>query len=114
MGERRWIDQRAVPLRDPDGSGGIHAVLAVSRDITDRIQASTALNQITRRLNEAQRVAQIGSWELDLAMNKLFWSDEIFRIFEIDPRGSRPPTRPSSRSFTPMTAKPSMPHISNP
>ena len=86
MGQRRWIDQRAVPLRDPDGSGGIHAVLAVSRDITDRVQANTALNQITRRLNEAQRVAQIGSWELDLSMNKLFWSDEIFRIFEIDQR----------------------------
>jgi PAS domain S-box-containing protein len=37
------------------------------------------------RLLEAQRIAQIGSWELDLGTGRLIWSDEIFRIFEIDP-----------------------------
>lgn len=37
-----------------------------------------------KRLREAQRIAQIGSWELDLVSNKLIWSDEIYRIFEID------------------------------
>lgn len=37
------------------------------------------------RLQEAQRMARIGSWELDLVSNRLYWSDEIFRIFEIDP-----------------------------
>jgi len=37
------------------------------------------------RFNAAQRVAQIGSWELDLKRNKLWWSNEIYRLFEIDP-----------------------------
>lgn len=37
------------------------------------------------RLNEAQRIAHIGCWELDIVNNVLTWSDEIFRIFEIDP-----------------------------
>ena len=37
------------------------------------------------RLKEAQRLAHLGSWELDLAKNHLTWSDEIYRIFEIDP-----------------------------
>jgi two-component system sensor kinase FixL len=36
------------------------------------------------RLNQAQRSAHIGNWELELASNKLHWSDEIYRIFEID------------------------------
>jgi len=35
-------------------------------------------------LNDAQRVAKIGSWELDITSNKLLWSDEIYEIFEID------------------------------
>jgi PAS domain S-box-containing protein len=35
-------------------------------------------------LAEAQRLAKMGSWELDLASNALIWSDEIFRLFEID------------------------------
>ncbi|MCL6097651.1 MAG: PAS domain S-box protein, partial [Bacteroidetes bacterium] len=37
-------------------------------------------------LNEAQRLAHIGNWELDLEKNVLYWSDEIYRIFEIDPK----------------------------
>jgi PAS domain S-box-containing protein len=37
-----------------------------------------------KRLNEAQRLAKVGSWELDLVTDKLVWSDEIFRMFEID------------------------------
>lgn len=36
------------------------------------------------RLREAQRIAHIGNWELNLINNQLVWSDEIFNIFEID------------------------------
>jgi PAS domain S-box-containing protein len=42
------------------------------------------LEQSEARLNEAQHIAKIGSWELDLSNNHLIWSDEIFNIFEID------------------------------
>lgn len=38
------------------------------------------------RLNEAQHIAHLGSWERDVANNRLIWSDEMFRIFEIDKR----------------------------
>ncbi len=41
--------------------------------------------QAVANLNDAQRLANIGSWELDLPRNQLLWSDEIYRIFEIDP-----------------------------
>ncbi len=37
-----------------------------------------------KRLNQAQHSAHVGNWELDLVDNKLYWSDEIYRIFEID------------------------------
>lgn len=37
------------------------------------------------QLKEAQRMAHIGSFELDIASNTLTSSDEIYRIFEIDP-----------------------------
>lgn len=36
------------------------------------------------RLNTAQSLASIGSWELDLFNNELYWSAEIFNLFEID------------------------------
>ncbi|MEK6975746.1 MAG: PAS domain-containing protein [Candidatus Thermoplasmatota archaeon] len=36
-------------------------------------------------LREAQRMAHIGSWELDLVKNALWWSDETYRIFGVEP-----------------------------
>jgi len=49
-----------------------------------RRQAEEALKESEERLKEAQRIAYLGNWELNLLTNKLIWSDEIFRIFEID------------------------------
>jgi len=43
-----------------------------------------ALKTSADRLNEAQRIAQVGSWTLDLISGELIWSDEVFRLFEID------------------------------
>ena len=47
--------------------------------------AIDALRTSEAHLNKAQRIARIGSWHLDLATDKLTWSDEIFRIFEFAP-----------------------------
>ncbi|WP_301276100.1 EAL domain-containing protein [Dechloromonas sp.] len=47
--------------------------------------AATALAQHRQQLREAQRLAKVGSWELDLQSNVLTWSDELFQIFELDP-----------------------------
>ncbi len=37
-----------------------------------------------RNLLEAQQLAHLGHWELELATGRLQWSEEVFRIFEID------------------------------
>ncbi|MDA3943263.1 MAG: PocR ligand-binding domain-containing protein [Bacteroidetes bacterium] len=38
------------------------------------------------KLKEAQLIAHMGSWELNIETNELFWSDEIFRIFDCEPQ----------------------------
>lgn len=43
------------------------------------------LRESESKLKEAQEIAHIGHWNLDIINNKLEWSDEIFRIFEMDP-----------------------------
>lgn len=40
---------------------------------------------LLRQLKEAQRIANIGHWQLDIPSMKLEWSDEIIRILELDP-----------------------------
>ena len=67
-----------------DSAGEITGFLGIGLDISHRKQTEAALRISHDLLNEAQRIAMIGSWSLDLRNNRLEWSDEIFRIFEID------------------------------
>ena len=39
----------------------------------------------SRHLDEAQRIAHVGSWERDLATGVLWWSDEAARIMGVEP-----------------------------
>ena len=48
-------------------------------DISERSKAEHQLELGVLQLNEAQRLAKVGSWELNLVSGKLVWSDEIFR-----------------------------------
>ena len=55
-------------------------------DITDRVQIESTLRENEARLKDAQRVAHVGNWELDLVTGKLWWSDEVYRIFGVQPQ----------------------------
>ncbi len=64
----------------------------LAREITERQRAETALTQANSSLlenesmlKEAQKNAHLGHWRLDLVTGELFWSNEIYRIFDIAP-----------------------------
>ena len=54
----------------------------------DRKRKATeeALRESEKRLQRAQEIAHLGSWELDIVNNQLTWSDEVYRIFGLNPR----------------------------
>ncbi|GEM_PF-1041821 len=81
-GEYRWIKDTTVIVRGE--SGAITHYVGYIIDNTQEEETQYRLVESTQRLNEAQRIAKVGSWSLDLVHNHLEWSDEIFRIFEID------------------------------
>jgi PAS domain S-box-containing protein len=60
------------------------ANVAFLTDITERKREIEELNQSEADLSEAQRVAKIGNWTLDIEGNTVRWSEELYRIFDVD------------------------------
>ncbi len=58
-------------------------------DITEQKRVIQALRQSEERLGETARIAKLGGWEIDLQGNTLAWTEETFRIHELDTQ--RPP-----------------------
>lgn len=84
-GEYRWCLVRTVPLKD--GQGEIVKWYGTSMDIEDRKRADEALRQREFELAEAQRVARLGNWSFDIATGAVRWSDELYRIFDVEKAG---------------------------
>lgn len=49
------------------------------------LMSEKVLSEKQNTLNEAQSLAHVGSWKWDMATNSVSWSDEIFRIFDLNP-----------------------------
>ncbi len=77
-----WVNSIVAPFKD--GKGRIEKYVSIRTDITDRKIAEERVRQNEAQLREAQRIARIGTWSLDLRTDRLEWSDIIYEIFEIE------------------------------
>jgi PAS domain S-box-containing protein len=68
-----------------DENSKVIEVIGISRDISERKKAENELIQQKKKLDEAQKLAKVGNWELDLLKNTLTWSNEVYEIFEMTP-----------------------------
>src|SRR6201981_840671 len=89
-GEMRVVHSLADLKRD--ASGRPHKMFGTTQDITERNQAEEELQLLYRdlqeskaSLEEAQRIAHVGSWVWDLEKNHVTYSDEYYRIFGLTP-----------------------------
>ena len=69
---------------------GKQAVLSIARDITKRKQAEEKLHESETRLNEAQKLAHIGSYQFENPDGKVIWSKETFNIVGMNPQHGEP------------------------
>ncbi|NJD20887.1 MAG: PAS domain S-box protein, partial [Gemmatimonadetes bacterium] len=69
---------------------GAEVLVLVGVDLTTRKAAEEELRKSRLRLEAAQRVAGLATWEWDLARDRLTWSDELYRIFGREPGSFEP------------------------
>ena len=60
--------------------------IELTRTLAERESLMHSLEKSKQRLARAQEIAHLGSWELDLVNNDLTWSDEVYRIFGLEPQ----------------------------
>ncbi len=70
-------------------SGEIEYILFTSADVTEKEMAVRQLKSDEKKLLAAQQIAKIGYWKFDIIKNKLFWSEEVYKILGINKDDSK-------------------------
>jgi signal transduction histidine kinase/DNA-binding response OmpR family regulator len=75
-----------------DGDGQTVGFLSIVRDISEEVRLREAqilverdLQKSEQLLRESGKLARVGGWELDVGTWRMTWSDEIYRILELEP-----------------------------
>lgn len=82
-----WAHLSATLEQDESGAPVSWMVLS---DITERKQAETVLHRKQTMLARTEKIAQVGSWEWDVDTDTVAWSDELFRLFQLEPAERAP------------------------
>lgn len=82
-GAYRWFLFRASPLRDE--SGNVLKWYGTSTDIDDRKRAEATLRRAYDSFADVQRLSRTGNFIVDVVADDHIWSEELYRIFEIEP-----------------------------
>ena len=68
--------------------GKIIEIIGAAAEITDRVYAERALKRSEFYLAEAEKISHTGCWARNTATGELFWSQEEWRIFGLDPKNT--------------------------
>ena len=87
-GTVRWLQERGAVIRNANGEA--LQMLGVVQDIHDRKMAEISLAEREIQLREAQSLANLGNWRLEVTSGEMIWSDEVYRIFGLNPEAFEP------------------------
>ncbi|MEM7738469.1 MAG: PAS domain-containing protein [Deinococcota bacterium] len=62
-----------------------YKILGIGLDITKRVKAEIQERYLTNILNNAQAIASLGGWEVNVQTNDVIWTDQVFAIHEVEP-----------------------------
>ncbi|MBI9094754.1 MAG: diguanylate cyclase [Sphaerochaeta sp.] len=94
-GEKMFIRSSGVPLV----WDGKKYFTGIGLDITEHKRVEMQLRQNMDDLLESQRIAHLGTWRMDIETNQVIWSDELYRIYGLDPTLPPPPFPEQKKLF---------------
>lgn len=87
-GVYRWHLGRILPVKNSHGT--VKQWVGALTDISGQKQLQESFRHGEALLEEAQRVARIGSWEINVATNTRIWSNGLFHLFGLEPADVAP------------------------
>jgi PAS domain S-box-containing protein len=82
-GTRLYVALNISPIKDQ--SGKIVGASTIAHDITQNKKLEYEAKIREKQILEAQQIAHLGYWELDLIKGNLEWSKELYKIYGLDP-----------------------------
>ncbi|TGN39134.1 bifunctional diguanylate cyclase/phosphodiesterase [Marinobacter confluentis] len=90
----------------------INALIRIRESLKEQVAEQTqdltisnrAAEEARERLEEAQRIAKVGGWYLDVNTNQMTWTEELYRMYEFDPALPVPSYSEHKKLFTPKSA----------
>ena len=73
----------------------------VFEDITERRRIENTLKESMEDLRESQRIARVGNWRLNISTNNVSWSEELYKMYGLDPSLPPPLYNEQDKIFTP-------------
>lgn len=83
QGIQKFVREKTRTLLDEMGRPT--KIIGAIQDITSEKIVENSLKELGENLNLGQKVAGLGSWKFNAVKNEIFWSDEIYRIYDLKP-----------------------------
>jgi PAS domain S-box-containing protein len=79
-GEVRFL--RSIAEGITDDQGVLIRIVVAAQDVTDEVEARELLRESEARLKNAERLAHVGHWNWNIKADRVYWSEEIYRILD--------------------------------
>ena len=91
-GDLYYVHAIIAPIFNFEGE--ITKYISIRHDITESVTLKKETTRLLGILNETNALARIGGWELDVESGELTWTDETFRMLEVEKQPDQKPVLP--------------------
>ncbi|MFH5832549.1 PAS domain-containing protein [Halalkalibaculum sp. DA384] len=82
-GSFAYVEDRGFVIRDDNGKAT--RMIGAMRDVTEEKKAKQQIKDVNKKLETAQQIAKLGYWEMNVNTEEIYWSDQTYNIFGLNP-----------------------------